>query len=910
MADDPPRTPTPSGSRKGSGKKAAPAPNKLAPPAAAAQKKSKESVTKSKSQHDAQPPQGIVPLFMATKSQEIYECICDEHVTEDNPYKLIKKADIIQDMKMRAAISDFHPVKQLVLDYPGEELLIAYDPDFKFGQNFFLCATEEAKMEHLHPGGAGAEGEEGVEAAGEEGAEEEDNAVYVYKPPEAKEWVTQGSQVEVEDEIVVDTRDKIRFRASRVRKEFGAAITFEDRDADTSAAEQGLAASCLACPSYADTNFTIKKAELDNAVQAVPEMTDGSSQTDWKHPVTASVQYEPRVISVEEAKVAQQSEEFKQFVQASLPRFELALQQNTIMDVFFDDWAVLGEEDTNFGSKSDSHLKEYQSFTDLQYSKDKTVTCVDWHPQIKGVMAVACCERLTFDERIDNANKLLMSPSLILIWSFADPIHPQLLLEGPDDICCFKFCPTNPNIVAGGCINGQLVLWDITEYSEKLSSNRGNNSKASQKKAAMFGEEMQPETPTIRYCAVSAIENSHRNIISSVDWLPDHYELNRFGIPVENRLSECCQIMTCGTDGHVMVWDIRAPKAPANTKDQQAEKSAPPRPFGVSQVFKHLDLSWKPLLKLSMAKTDSSGDYSPLKFSLTEKQGVRDHVPQPAGGKPETTGMSKVPSAKNQRPLECIATNYFLGSEDGEVIYASFKLEKDNETGKSNVPKPTWSVAPHDGPVNTLQRNPFFSDILLSVGGWTFAIWKEGVTSGAILQSACAPKLYTAGHWSTTRPAVFFLGTKDGNVEVWDLLDRTHEPLLVQNVTAAQVTQIVPWVVSKKQHLVAVSDNVGTLHILEIPWNLRHPASGEKQAVEGFFDREIQRIEYFDKKAVARANERSKEMDKKKAQQAKADEVSDDALMEEYKVEYDSYKQLEKKLLQQLGLIEEEKPEI
>lgn len=45
-----------------------------------------------------------------------------------------------------------------------------------------------------------------------------------------------------------------------------------------------------------------------------------------------------------------------------LYRFELALQQNEIMDVFFDDWAVLGEEDTNFGSKSDGHLKVSTTF--------------------------------------------------------------------------------------------------------------------------------------------------------------------------------------------------------------------------------------------------------------------------------------------------------------------------------------------------------------------------------------------------------------------------------------------------------------------------------------------------------------------------------------------------------------------
>ena len=32
------------------------------------------------------------------------------------------------------------------------------------------------------------------------------------------------------------------------------------------------------------------------------------------------------------------------------------------------------------------------------------------------------------------------------------------MLESPDDIFCFQFCPTDPNIIAGGCINGQVYL--------------------------------------------------------------------------------------------------------------------------------------------------------------------------------------------------------------------------------------------------------------------------------------------------------------------------------------------------------------------------------------------------------------------------------------------------------------------
>lgn len=53
----------------------------------------------------------------------------------------------------------------------------------------------------------------------------------------------------------------------------------------------------------------------------------------------------------------------------------------------------------------------------------------------------------------------------------------QLLLEAPEDILCFKFSPTDPNIIAGGCLNGQVVLWDIAEHSERLMQSRSGKVK-------------------------------------------------------------------------------------------------------------------------------------------------------------------------------------------------------------------------------------------------------------------------------------------------------------------------------------------------------------------------------------------------------------------------------------------------
>ena len=53
----------------------------------------------------------------------------------------------------------------------------------------------------LYLGEGGAEG-------GAEG-EEEDTTVYEYKPPEAKIWQHLGSQNEIEDEVIVETREKV-----------------------------------------------------------------------------------------------------------------------------------------------------------------------------------------------------------------------------------------------------------------------------------------------------------------------------------------------------------------------------------------------------------------------------------------------------------------------------------------------------------------------------------------------------------------------------------------------------------------------------------------------------------------------------------------------------------------------------
>ena len=48
------------------------------------------------------------------------------------------------------------------------------------------------------------------------------------------------------------------------------------------------------------------------------------------------------------------------------------------------------------------------------------------------------------------------------------------------------------------------------------------------------------------------------------------------------------------------------------------------------------------------------------------------------------------------------------------------------------------------GPIVALERSPFFDDILLSVGDWSFQIWREGEAT-PLFQSGYAADYCTAG---------------------------------------------------------------------------------------------------------------------------------------------------------------------
>ncbi|KAB1269099.1 WD repeat-containing protein 63 [Camelus dromedarius] len=513
------------------------------------------------------------------------------------------------------------------------------------------------------------------------------------------------------------------------------------------------------------------------------------------------------------------------------------------------------------------------------------------------------------------------------------------MLESPDDIFCFEFCPSDPNIIAGGCINGQIVMWDITTHADRIENIKVGGSRSKKvtlKPLFLLEPESNKEVMYIRHCAVSSIENGHRKVITDIHWLSDTFEINRLGSVFENRSGISCQLATCSADCTICFWDIRPQKALTPQPTEKKKEESIEIPFDVPSTFLHLDLSWKPFSKIRLSKGETTLDHCPTKISLSDdtllykeqdKAAAQDKAVKAGEARPYQNLEEGL--ANHLEPIDDFCTKFFVGTEEGEVIYTDWKMERDPETGRfmrtrlwaaewrnvnsvikdemafstPTAKKPVSLYTVHDGAVHTVQRSPFYHDIILTVGGWNVAIWKEGVMTGPLLQSCCAPKRYTSGHWSLTRPGVFYIGREDGYLDIWDLLEKTHEPAQSQNICITMITCVKPWTFSAKQQFIAIADYFGTLHILEIPWTLSHPSTNEVSSIHYYFEREVKHLEYVEQRKKIREQEKKDmklEIEKKKV---KMHQKSKEQMEAELKMEYESYLELERNVLVNLGLI-------
>ncbi|CAM9322205.1 unnamed protein product [Laminaria digitata] len=239
------------------------------------------------------------------------------------------------------------------------------------------------------------------------------------------------------------------------------------------------------------------------------------------------------------------------------------------------------------------------------------MAAIDWLPKRNGCVAVSAVKNVNFDERVQLSGQV--DNSYVLLWDFADLIHPMLKLETPHEIFCFRFNPSMPGIVVGGAINGQVLVWDISKSLTAIDQKKRKQSVRHIGKPGLGagGDEDEPVAalPPVQPLAVSHIDMSHRRLVADLAWLPTSTQVNSKGqlLADEHITDQTHQFITIASDGQCLIWDTRYQEIsegllphiakPRQNYDKKREEHGRPPPA-----------PWTPLFRLQLNRLEDVGE--------------------------------------------------------------------------------------------------------------------------------------------------------------------------------------------------------------------------------------------------------------------------------------------------------------
>lgn len=638
--------------------------------------------------------------------------------------------------------------------------------------------------------GEGADEAEGPDEAEGEGEE----VVYVEKDFVAKPYESQFKEEtlkEVTESNVINTRSLLKVRISKKRSEFHSdAFNFSDRDAGDSGVDARKKITAL----------IQNKMVLDIGLQAARPMKTFSSQTYHNRSVNFSVEYNPKDFlnkaSSSESQNTEIVDKLQSFFNEVAPRIEEALQSNELINVFQDDFEMLGDKEKNTSNKIANQASEPLPFSDIDHGKNKSVSHIAFHPTKPHIVALSFLENISFDERAEISGKSYDSSVLVL--NFADH-HIMLLfvLHTTIEVNCIEFHPDNPHLLFGGCLSGQIIVWDFLDETLKVISEDDTTSGIDEEGGKQDDEEDDGQDKTtqsvtqLKQACISMVAYSHKTHVNDIKFVPRNVKVDKKR-PSEGEITH---FVSCAEDGNVLIWDSR-------TVFKENRKSNPE------------EIHWKPFLTIPLYKIDGTGEQ----------------------------GLSKILfDPKTSDP------HFWAGSDEGDLIFVDWSKRptgKEEDQSKKADFMITRESQRNYRAVRALEQSPFFPDLILTVHDFNFCIWNialEKYNEPIFISSYTFGSYNTCGAFSPTRAGVIFISKTNG-IDVWDFLDQSHKA----SMSLGSVSSVITYITFQEykhsdgsQYLAFGEQNDGTVFLYNVPPNLRVPQGNEEAAMDEFWKREI-----------------------------------------------------------------------
>ncbi len=572
----------------------------------------------------------------------------------------------------------------------------------------------------------------------------------------------------------------------------------------------------------------------DTGVQSVPRSNSTSSQTHWRRKVNKITQYQ--TLELEDfgydsdlVRQREDDQRVAESLQRVAPLFERALQQNEIVDIFssYLDLPDKGDMSNFRRVEVDDGLIEVRNFTDLEYSKGKHIQYIGIHPTRRDIIAASVCDPASMDDIIPLSG--VPKYSHIIVWQFGLQMRPLWILRAPLDCPVFCFSPTQPNIIVGGCRNGQMVMWD-TEGASSLDQpplfEPGHHSIEPEKRTSAISKEMRSNTVLLPK-ALSFPEHGHKLMIHDITWLPPNIHINAKGDLLEEEyLSDIShQFFTVSGDGQIIFWDIRYHQIMRGELPFIAKMKSTRHVNVQEEDGDFPSLRWMPIFKIKPKRLEGTGELSLCRaFKVLGPTGA-------------------------DRSSEIICA-----SEEGDLLSVDWcpkRESKQDDSGKeldrdfASQEYVQWMKKDHDinRPCVSLCPVTFFPSFLLTASDWNFHIWEtnDKKTANLLFTSADAASYITGAKWSPKRPGVLFVSKVDGSIDIWDFTESCYAPHTTIPLVPTCIVSM-EFLVGPKDdsQMLAIGDSAGTLHIFEIPQNLAQPYPNEFQSMKGWLDREVQ----------------------------------------------------------------------
>lgn len=327
----------------------------------------------------------------------------------------------------------------------------------------------------------------------------------------------------------------------------------------------------------------------------------------------------------------------------------------------------------------------------------------------------------------------------------------------------------------------------------------------------------------------------------------------------------CYQFITVAGDGTAMVWDTRFERILADElRHVQRPKAHHGRGGGNGELAGEVGHPpWAPVYTMQIKRLEGAGDLSPCKVALCT-------VPRGGGGSLSNASSSSANGSEDPR------MHFYATSEEGDIVFFGTRPktssgggpaapsagagEEDEEgaPAESGAQLTQWSAVDGSRPSAALEQSPFFPDLYMSVHDWRFNVWRSG-RNQPVFSSPVSKVAYTCGKWSPTRPGVIILGCANGWLQCWDLSDSSFAPSMQLKATHVRTTTIgfprtsasaggnasnaagASAVALASAQLLALGDDVGTLHVYEVPRSISRPVVNEKIIMANFIERECRR---------------------------------------------------------------------